>query len=384
MTQPPLRIAIFADSVVHQLDGVGAGRGDGQGATWLPHLVEALMRDTSLELTWISLRRDLKNRNETRKGRHTFIELPQPLAKLDVLTGYRLAVRILQSEVRTIAPDVIHCWGTERAYPALLLQTNLPKLLSMNGVLGKMKKLGVLPTGWRWALQCHWEKSRLSAADLISAESAWACEAVREITPTAVTREVCYGVHPSFYNIQWNPNPSERIALFAGTVCVGKGVDLLVDAFERLSENGWICEIAGDGPLRASLEARKIPGIRWLGLLGWKALQERIQNAWCLVLPTWADSQPNVVKEARVAGLPIITTIHGGQAEYLIDGQNSVILETNNASNLAIALQRILSQDLAELRKSAAIGWVEDRQRFESAKTARSFAALYHELAGKK
>lgn len=377
----PLKVAILADAVVHQVEGDGAGRGDGQGATWLPHLVKALMLDPSLEIYWISLRRDLASRQEIHIDRHTFIELPQPAAKFDILTRYTFARNILLNEVHNIAPDVIHCWGTERAYPSILKFTQLPKLLSFNGVLSKLKQLEALPHGWRWKLQCQLEKSWLQSANMISGESKWACDAIKEINHAAVTRQVCYGVHPSFYDVLWDPDASERVAVFAGTVCKGKGIHILVDAFEKLSKRGWVCKVAGDGPLQKTLETRNIPGIRWLGLLGWKELQKHLQNAHCLVHPTLADSQPNVVKEARVIGLPIISTQNGGQAEYLLDGENAVIVPQTDAAYLVAALEKVLGMDNESIRRMGKTGWMEDRERFQTKRTATAFSDLYHELA---
>jgi len=378
---PPLRVAVLADPVVQHLGGHAAGRGDGQASTWLPHLVEALMTRDDLELTWISLRRKRRRPEEFRIGRHVFLELPQPAVTHDVLVGYLQSRFRLIKAIRRINPDVVHAWGTERPYPSVLGAVSQPTLLSLNGVLGKLARSGALPDGWRWKMQARLEKKWLSTASIISAESVWACNAVLLDHPHLQTRELVYGVHPSFYDIQWNPDPSQPVIFFAGTICTGKGLRPLVEAFARCSKRGWICRIAGDGPLRAELEKLHVPGIEWLGLLDWKNLQQQLSTAWCLVLPTLADSQPNVVKEARVVGLPVITTRHGGQAEYLRHGENATILTEPTVEALADAITNLLEKDLASVRLAGAIGHAEDRERFRVEKTAREFAALYHQLA---
>lgn len=376
-----LKVVILTDSVSKGFNHRGAGRGDGQSATWLPHLAAEIERDPQLEVTWISLRRDIKTRQKFKFGTLVCIDLPIPLPKLDKYSGYKMAARSLSKEVAKINPDVIHCWGTERPYPAALQMTSIPSLLSFNGVLGKLKELGALPKGWHWIMQTYWEKKWISRAGICSAESKWACDAILSIDPCAKVREVCYGVNPSFYDQKWNPSSENPTILFAGTLCVGKGIDVLVDAFEKLSGRGWICEVAGDGPLRSSLEARNVPGIRWLGLLPWDKLQERLRSAWCLVLPTLADSQPNVVKEARVVGLPVITTRNGGQAEYLLDKKNSLILKKVNTANLEEAISQILDGSIESVRKLGEYGWADDRIRFQTSQTAKAFSKIYQELA---
>ncbi len=377
-----LRIAILADPILKALAGSPSGRGDGQPATWLPHFARELFLEEDLEVTWISLRKGIPKTIRTSWERHQFIEIPGIPITLDVLIGYALGARRLRRVLDEVQPDILHCWGTEGSYSAMLGYRNIPSLLSMNGVLGALKAKQILPLGWRWKLQTAWEKKWLAKADRISTESEWACEAVLRIHPNASVSVVPYGVNPSFYEIEWQPDPDDPFIFFAGTVNKGKGVDILLNAIESLPQRSWRCEIAGDGPLRNPLEARATPGVTWLGTLDWKALQQKLSKAWCLVLPTLADSNPNVIKEARVAGLPVITTIHGGQAGYLKNDGNAMILDEINPSSLAMALQGMMAGGCEKIHKMGAYGHREDRDRFQSCHTVSGFKKIYGDLAG--
>lgn len=376
-----LHIAILADPILNALSGSPAGRGDGQAATWLPHFARELFLEKDLVVTWISLRRGIKKNIQTSWGHHQLIEIPAMPITLDVLTGYTLAVWQLRKALDEVQPDILHCWGTEGSYAALLGYRNIPSLLSMNGVLGELKTKQILPLGWRWKLQTVLEKKWLAKADRISTESEWACDAVHRINPNASQGVVSYGVNPSFYEIEWQPDTDDPFILFAGTVNKGKGIDILINAIEALPQRTWRCEIAGDGPLKKPLEGRATSGVTWLGTLDWKALQQKLSKAWCLVLPTLADSNPNIIKEARVAGLPIITTIHGGQAGYLKHDENSIILDEINSSSLAAALQKMMAGGREKIWEMGAYNQREDRDRFESKHTVSGFKKIYEELA---
>jgi glycosyltransferase involved in cell wall biosynthesis len=376
----PLKVALLADAVLSSLDRGATGRPDGSAASWLPSCAEALTNREDLEITWISLVRGLSHRRESSRGRHRFIELPAFPVSVDTWLGYRVARRKLLTEIRVAAPDLVHVWGSESPYPSVLGFLSCPAVLSLNGILATLNGLNLLPTGRWWQRQAAFERVWLKQADAILVESEWTQKEVRSRLGEAKTFLAPYGVHPSFYGLEPSPDLETPYLLFAGTLSQGKGLDLLLDALELLSDRRWVCRIAGDGPLRATLISRRIPGVEWLGSLAWPEYQEVLRRASCLVLPTRADSHPNVVKEARVVGLPIITTRQGGQADYLIEGENALLLDHPDAASLARAMDAWM-RDPQLLRATGEKGHREDRRRFESSATAAAFAGAYHAVA---
>jgi glycosyltransferase involved in cell wall biosynthesis len=377
MAGPRLKVALLADAVLDSLDGSAAGRPDGFAASWLPSCAEALIQRDDLDITWISLVRGLAARRESTRGRHRFIELPAFPVSIDTWLGYRMARGKLLREIRAANPDVVHCWGTESPYPSVLGHLACPAILSLNGLLGKLKALKLLPAGTWWQRQARFESAWLKRADAIMVESDWTRREVLKQVGGATTFLAVYGVHPSFYRLRWDADSNPPYLLFAGTLSHAKGADLLLDALALLPDRRWICRIAGEGPLHESLISRGIPGIDWLGSLAWPEYQEVLRHASCLVLPTRADSHPNVVKEARVVGLPVITTCQGGQAGYLIPGGNALLLDYPDAASLARAMDGWMS-DRQHLLAAGKVGHREDRERFESSTTAATFAEAYH------
>ena len=111
------------------------------------------------------------------------------------------------------------------------------------------------------------------------------------------------------------------LALFVGTLSKSKGVDTLLDAFAdpRLSHVKLV--LLGDGPLRGESSEQ----IRFMGHVGRDEVRQWMQRAWLLVHPTRADACPNSVKEARVIGLPVVTTTEGGQTDWIVHGKSGIL-----------------------------------------------------------
>src|SRR5690606_7209226 len=126
------------------------------------------------------------------------------------------------------------------------------------------------------------EPSWLRKADVVTSESNWGIEKLTEFVPCDRLRRVEYGVHPSFYDVAWRPDPARPIALFCGALVARKGIDILMDAIDSLSDRTWVCRIAGDGPFRSIIERQHRPGVELLGELTWDALREELSRAWCL------------------------------------------------------------------------------------------------------
>ena len=379
----PYKIAILADFPWSFFELGATGRGGGQACTWLAQLAEELASHQEFEIHWVTLDRTRwRGPVERRTWRgQTFHRLAAGKLKIDLALGY-LPSRIRLNEcLRGLKPDLIHCWGTERAYPVACGALGVPSILSMQGILSNLQKADLLGDGWVWWLMASREPGFVRAATVVTCESRWAIDRIREVAPGVDARQVEYGVHSGFYDIPWNPDPARPCALYVGTISCGKGIDVLFDALEAIKDRKWTLKLAGDGPLRNELEARNVPGVEWLGTVAWDRLQRELAAASCLVHPTRADSSPNAVKEARVVGLPVITTIHGGQAGYIVNGENGLIVDPLEPEGLARALERVMSNPRLAQQMGATRHEL-DRAYFRPANTAKGFLELYAELLG--
>jgi glycosyltransferase involved in cell wall biosynthesis len=375
-----IKIAILADISLEALCKTPLGRGGQQLSTWLPQLAQALSRETDLEITWIILTKDVKKHRITHLLGQVFYEIPKGSLTLDIITGHFFARRKLQSILDQIKPDIIHVWGSEGSYPSVLKKATVPTIMSMQGILSEYDRIGSFRDNWRMRLLSWYEKMWVPLATLVTSESEWGKEKVRCIAPHADCRIVEYGVNPSFYDLKWDPRASEPCVLYSGGRDWRKGYDILLAALRLPPVPFWKCWIAGGG--RTQNDSAMIPeNVEVLGNLDWNELQDRMSKAWLLVLPTRGDTSPNAVKEARVVGLPVITTPHGGQAGYIHDGENGFIVDPLTSESLRRAMDTLMS-DYSMTRKMGATHHEKDREYFFPERTALAFASIYLELAG--
>jgi len=375
-----MKVAILAEFPLSALTGGAVGRGGGQGCTWLPQLALAFQEYQDLEIHWVILDRKIRRTVVIKALGQHFHRVPAVKFSFDLALNYLPARTMLGREIRRIRPDVVHAWGTELIYPAALRDCKCPTILSMQGVLTEYQRIGGLPSDWRWQKMIASEPTFIHSASIVTSESQWGIDKVKSIHPIAECRMVEYGVHPSFYELEWLPDPQKPYALFVGGADKRKGVDLLIDALKLLPDRDWEMRFAGDPAIQHACDAAGLKNIRSLGLLPWPEMQKQLQGAWCSVLPTRGDTSPNSVKEARVIGVPVVPSTHGGQAGYIRDGVNGRIVDPLCAENLAAALADVMSCH----DRAVALGHgrhQEDREYLHSERTAEGFAAIYRELA---
>jgi glycosyltransferase involved in cell wall biosynthesis len=135
--------------------------------------------------------------------------------------------------------------------------------------------------------------------------------------------------------------------LYCGQLIHRKGVDGLVRAFARVAAEHPRAELrlAGDGPLRAELEASVPPAlrprVRFLGFRQPAELPGVFADADVFVLPSLHDGWGVVVNQAVGAGMPVVASEAVGAAHDLVrPGENGAIFPAGDEDALAEALRR--------------------------------------------
>lgn len=372
-------MAILAEFPLSALIGGAVGRGGGQGCTWLPQLALAFQEYKDLEIHWVILDRTIRRRVVVEALGQYFHRVPAVKFSMDLALNYLPARFVLGRVIKLIKPDVVHAWGTELIYPAALQDFKRPTMLSMQGVLTEYQRIGGLPSDWRWKKMISTEPAMIRSASIVTSESQWGIDRVKEIDPEADVRMVEYGVHPSFYDLEWNPDPARPYALYVGGGGTRKGLDVLIEAMKLLPNRQWELRLAGDSSMQAACDAAGIKSVRCLGMLPWADMKTQLQGAWCSVLPTRGDTSPNSVKEARVIGVPVVTTLNGGQAGYIRDGVNGRIVNPLDAEHLAAALDDVMSSH----DRATTLGkgrHAEDRAYLHPRRTAEGFVEIYRQV----
>ena len=118
--------------------------------------------------------------------------------------------------------------------------------------------------------------------------------------------------------------------------------------------------LAGEGPIRASLEGLPVPpnvNVSWLGNVVYEDLPKVYAAAEIFVLPTLADTWGVVVNEAMACGLPVLGSVYSqAVAEMVRDGTNGWVFRPDNAPEMYDAIDRCLTtpfEKLSNMRECA-------------------------------
>jgi glycosyltransferase involved in cell wall biosynthesis len=144
--------------------------------------------------------------------------------------------------------------------------------------------------------------------------------------------------------------------LFSGQLIERKGVDVLLRAFARVSQQvpQLRLKFLGSGPALPTL-TKLVPlelknRVHFLGFQQPDAIPEIFASADCFVLPSRHDGWGVVVNEALGAGLPIIVSDRVGARELVKHGYNGLITRAGDVDSLAKALLKVGRS--GELRRS--------------------------------
>lgn len=137
--------------------------------------------------------------------------------------------------------------------------------------------------------------------------------------------------------------------LFAGRLAAEKNLDAVLEAAESLPD--WQFSIAGDGPLRARLEAaaRRLPNLRVLGWLNREQLRAEVDAHHALLLPSHFESFGTIALEVMARCRLVVVSEACGIAQWsgLRDGLN-VIEPERRALDLLVELAQLTPAQRSE------------------------------------
>jgi len=149
--------------------------------------------------------------------------------------------------------------------------------------------------------------------------------------------------------------------IFAGRLVSAKGLDVLMDAAQRLKSEGlsFALRIVGDGPERSRLERQADSlGLRdvvkFLGYLPPAALDEEVRKGTAIVMPSLGGEVFGLVAaESMIRGQLLIVSDIGALSEVV--GDAGLVFPTGNSQGLAARMKQVLASpgESRELRKRA-------------------------------
>jgi glycosyltransferase involved in cell wall biosynthesis len=170
--------------------------------------------------------------------------------------------------------------------------------------------------------------------------------------------------------------PDEPFILFVGALRRVKGVEVLLEAYQRL-ENAPPLVLVGtvehDTPPMP-------PGVvRVDGLPHWAVLAAWERSLFGVMPSLWPEPFGSVIHEAMSRGRAVIGTVPGGHSDMISDESTGLLVRAGDVDELQVAMQRLVSDDA--LRERLGARALERSESFTARAVVPRFEALYERLA---
>jgi glycosyltransferase involved in cell wall biosynthesis len=189
--------------------------------------------------------------------------------------------------------------------------------------------------------------------------------------------------HPRFAAVQRRPQLTPIRILCVGSFLYWKGADIVMKALDQLKalpfELIWVGAKSQEleDQLRRETSSEIWPRVQFKHDLTPDEVADELAQATLLLHASRADNSPNSVKEAVVAGVPVVATRTGGIPDYVIPGENGFLFESGNVEDCAAKIRLALAHP-AFSKGAVDAARLEQTRTYLSSKTmARNFFAAY-------
>lgn len=206
------------------------------------------------------------------------------------------------------------------------------------------------------SVKSAWYRRVFAGAAAVVSWSEWAAESLTRDYGVAASKVLVAhpGAPPEFFEMPRPQRCGKPRILFVGGDFERKGGPALLRAFAAIADRAELVIVS-------DAEIPSIPGV--IQERGVRPGSERLYAAYAnsdiFCFPTLGDCTPLVLGEAMAAGLPVVTTTVGSNAETLGGGEGGILVEPGSITELTTALEALVDD-------------VALRERFGSA--ARSIA----------
>ncbi len=337
----------------------------------------------------------------------------------------RFSTRVIYEEdikkyidiIEKAKPDIIHIHGTENPFGFIAKHTNIPIVISLQGILTvyehkyfsgigshqinkgipiKEKLLGKsLKTKYRlFKNMAKREAEILKHINHLIGRTEWDKRVASIMAPNAKYEQGEEMLREPFYQNKWNQNNISPLSLFS-TIgpSIYKGLETIVETTSILKEHNinfrW--KIAG---ITCSEQISKIINKKYkidftklnIELIGKKNVSELINELMAssiFVHPSHIDNSPNSVCEAMMLGIPVIATFTGGTGSLLTNKKEGLLIQDGDPWSLAGAIIELKnnSQFAIELGQNAR---ARALKRHNKEKIVNNLIISYHRIINTK
>jgi len=167
-----------------------------------------------------------------------------------------------------------------------------------------------------------------------------------------------------------------------GRLIKRKDIDTMLNGFSKLTAKNAKLLIIGDGPemehLKNIADSLGISGkVSFLGYLDDKDKYRYLTVSDCYIMTSLHEGFGIVFMEAMYCALPIISTNHGGQTDFLVNEKNALLINVSDPDGCASAMSRMLLDK--KLYKNCSANNRKAVAQFAAEKVANEYMDIFNE-----
>ena len=350
-------------------------------ATWEIALLSEFEKDPALHVQVIVLRRRIERDFSFERNGTVFHILKAP-GVLRVGTLFWLDTFLIRRVCRKIQPDLIHAWGNENGAALIAHRLGYPYVITVQGLFGWYKTKVPL-SGYLRFVEL-WERISLPRAPVVTAEATFAVQFLKERYPRVRVQQAEEAPNPAFLQVIRRPQIAPVHFIFVGTLSFPKGADLLFKALDQLAAEMPFKLTVISGPntqylasLRSKVSEALWRRVEFKHHIPPHEVARELASATMLLLPTRADTGPTAVKEAVVAGVPVVASDVGGVPDYIVSGKNGLMFPPGDLLKFIDAIRSACAHPLFSRGLVDAETLAQRRAYLSPERMAKAFLAAY-------
>ena len=296
--------------------------------------------------------------------------------------------------INDFKPDIIHCFGSEWPYAAIVDSIDVPLVVHMQGFLNvynlskdlavtnldkyrayifKPKQFLRSITSIKNNSSCDsFERELMKANHYFMGRTEWDKNIVKYYSPGAKYYNVPEAIRPDIYDPAklWRYNRKEKIRLITITQAgYLKGNEIILRTAQVLKDLigiGFEWRVAGKKdafPLfekKTGIKASDV-NVELLGMIGSEQIVDELAKADFYIHPAIIDNSPNSLCEAQLVGCPVIAANVGGIPQLIEDGKTGFLYPYNEPHTLAFKICNLI--DDAELLTAVSKAEIETSRK---------------------
>ena len=350
-------------------------------ATWEMVLLSECEKNPAIRVHVILLRWRIERNFTFERNGTTFHVLKAPVW-LRLGSLFRADTLLINRVCKRIKPDLVHAWGIEKGAALIAHRLGYPYVMTVQGLFGWYKERVPLAP-YDWFIE-QLERRSLARAPVVTTESTFAVQFLKQRYPRLKVQQAEHAPNRAFSQIRRQPQTNPVHFICIGVLSFRKGADLLFGALDKLrSEMAFSITVITNpnvsflDSMRSRISDKLWEQVEFKYHILPQEVARELEKPTMMLLPTRADTSPNAIKEAVVAGLPVVASSVGGIPDYVFPGKNGILFPPGDESEFISAIKAACSHPLFSQGRVEAETLAQTRSYLSPERMAQNFLKAY-------